>query len=116
MLARPLFREKHNPDMSEGEALELIREALKVCTQLLHLLRPRCNASRAADDAQACVVYDLPSMQISCQRYVVRITYSISCLGYPLHADLKQLYATAPADLWILQLCPEATKCIAVPI
>ena len=30
MLARPLFREKHSPDMSETEALELMREALKV--------------------------------------------------------------------------------------
>ncbi|DBB18528.1 hypothetical protein WJX82_008712 [Trebouxia sp. C0006] len=31
MLARPLFREKHSPDMSEIEAMELMREALKVC-------------------------------------------------------------------------------------
>ena len=30
MLARPLFREKHKPDMSEQEALELMQEALKV--------------------------------------------------------------------------------------
>ena len=32
MLARPLFREKHNPEMSESEAMELIKEALKVGT------------------------------------------------------------------------------------
>jgi len=32
MLARPLFREKHSPDMSEIEAMELMREALKVIT------------------------------------------------------------------------------------
>lgn len=30
MLARPLFREKHNPSMSESEAEALIHEALKV--------------------------------------------------------------------------------------
>jgi len=30
MLARPLFREKHRPDISETEAMELMREALKV--------------------------------------------------------------------------------------
>lgn len=30
MLARPLFREKHSPDMSEAEATELMHEALKV--------------------------------------------------------------------------------------
>ena len=33
MLARPLFREKHSPDMSETEATELMREALKVITR-----------------------------------------------------------------------------------
>ena len=33
MLARPLFREKHSPDMSETEAMELMREALKVITR-----------------------------------------------------------------------------------
>ncbi|KAK9793714.1 hypothetical protein WJX73_005874 [Symbiochloris irregularis] len=31
MLARPLFREKHSPDMSEADAEALIHEALKVC-------------------------------------------------------------------------------------
>lgn len=31
MLARPLFREKHSPDMSEADATELMHEALKVC-------------------------------------------------------------------------------------
>eukprot|EP00891_Asterochloris_glomerata_P005357 jgi/Astpho2/5357/fgenesh1_pg.00075_%23_32_t len=30
-LARPLFREKHRPDMSEEEAANLIKEALRVC-------------------------------------------------------------------------------------
>lgn len=29
-LARPLFRAKHKPDMNEGEALDLIKEALEV--------------------------------------------------------------------------------------
>lgn len=36
MLARPLFREKHSPDMSEAEALELMREALKVTTYCMY--------------------------------------------------------------------------------
>ena len=31
MLARPLFREKHKPDMSEDDAMQLMKEALKVC-------------------------------------------------------------------------------------
>lgn len=31
MLARPLFREKHDPKMSEAEAEKLIKEALRVC-------------------------------------------------------------------------------------
>jgi 20S proteasome subunit beta 7 len=31
MLARPLFREKHDPKMSESEAEALIKEALRVC-------------------------------------------------------------------------------------
>ena len=30
MLARPLFREKHKPDMSEDDAMQLMKEALKV--------------------------------------------------------------------------------------
>lgn len=30
MLARPLFRDKHSPDMSEAEAEALMHEALKV--------------------------------------------------------------------------------------
>ena len=30
-LARPLFRERHRPDMSEAEAEELLKEGLKVC-------------------------------------------------------------------------------------
>lgn len=30
-LARPLFREKHSPDMSEQEAIDLLCEGLKVC-------------------------------------------------------------------------------------
>ena len=29
-LARPLFRDRHNPDMSEAEATQLLHEALKV--------------------------------------------------------------------------------------
>lgn len=31
MLARPLFRERHDPNMSEAEALELLHESLRVC-------------------------------------------------------------------------------------
>ena len=31
MLARPLFREKHSPDMSEEDAMQLMKEALKAC-------------------------------------------------------------------------------------
>lgn len=31
MLARPLFREKHKPDMSEEDAMQLMKEALKAC-------------------------------------------------------------------------------------
>lgn len=31
MLARPLMREKHRPDMSEEEAVALMQECLKVC-------------------------------------------------------------------------------------
>ncbi|KAK9823028.1 hypothetical protein WJX81_000462 [Elliptochloris bilobata] len=31
MLARPLFRERHRPDMSEEEATELLHDALRVC-------------------------------------------------------------------------------------
>lgn len=30
-LARPLFRERHRPDMSEAEATQLLHDALKVC-------------------------------------------------------------------------------------
>ena len=30
-LARPLFREKHREDMSEGEARALLEECLRVC-------------------------------------------------------------------------------------
>ena len=30
MLARPLFRERHRPDMSEEEATELLHEGLRV--------------------------------------------------------------------------------------
>ena len=30
-LARPIFREKHREDMSEGEARQLLEEALRVC-------------------------------------------------------------------------------------
>ena len=44
MLARPLFREKHSPDMSEAEATELMHEALKVSsasTQCLHVSRAK---------------------------------------------------------------------------
>ena len=37
MLARPLFREKHSPDMSEAEATELVHEALKVRASLSHI-------------------------------------------------------------------------------
>lgn len=40
MLARPLFREKHSPDMSEAEATELVHEALKVCESLYHIDMP----------------------------------------------------------------------------
>lgn len=37
MLARPLFREKHKPDMSEDDAMQLMKEALKVvCRSSLH--------------------------------------------------------------------------------
>lgn len=37
MLARPLFREKHKPDMSEDDAMQLMKEALKVlCHLSLH--------------------------------------------------------------------------------
>ena len=32
MLARPLFRERHRPDMSEEEATELLHEGLRVGT------------------------------------------------------------------------------------
>lgn len=31
MLARPLMREHHRPDMSEEEATELLKQCLKVC-------------------------------------------------------------------------------------
>ncbi|KAK9804889.1 hypothetical protein WJX72_010345 [[Myrmecia] bisecta] len=31
MLARPLFRERHHPDMSEAEATKLLHDALRVC-------------------------------------------------------------------------------------
>ncbi|KAK9905094.1 hypothetical protein WJX75_009547 [Coccomyxa subellipsoidea] len=31
MLARPLFRERHRPDMSEEEATQLLHEGLRVC-------------------------------------------------------------------------------------
>lgn len=34
MLARPLFREKHKPDMSEDDAMQLMKEALKVLSHL----------------------------------------------------------------------------------
>ncbi len=30
MLARPLFRERHRPDMSEEEATQLLHEGLRV--------------------------------------------------------------------------------------
>ena len=36
MLARPLMREKHRPDMSEEEAVALMQECLKVIQQLLN--------------------------------------------------------------------------------
>ena len=31
MLARPLFRERHHPDMSEEDAVKLMHEGLRVC-------------------------------------------------------------------------------------
>lgn len=34
MLARPLFREKHKPDMGEDDAMQLMKEALKVLCHL----------------------------------------------------------------------------------
>ena len=40
MLARPLFRERHRPDMSEEEATTLLHDALRVrpaCRQLCTL-------------------------------------------------------------------------------
>lgn len=45
MLARPLFREKHSPDMSEADATELMHEALKVrLLSWVDMLRPESSA------------------------------------------------------------------------
>lgn len=40
-LARPLFRAKHKPDMSEEEAVDLIKEALEVLGSISNLLQPK---------------------------------------------------------------------------
>ena len=37
MLARPLFRERHRPDMSAEDAVKLLHEGLRVCHTDKHL-------------------------------------------------------------------------------
>lgn len=39
-LARPLFRERHSPDMSEAEATKLMHDALRVRVKQKHKSKP----------------------------------------------------------------------------
>ena len=49
MLARPLFRERHRPDMSEEEATTLLHDALRVSPACRHnSLRRPCLYSQKA--------------------------------------------------------------------
>ena len=63
MLARPLFREKHSPDMSEADAEALLHEALKVSILLIgclhacvpaRLLVESCWGSQVSTVCQQC--------------------------------------------------------------
>ena len=55
MLARPLFREKHEPDMSEDDAMQLMKEALKVLCHTHHCMRLQSVLSHVKLVATRCI-------------------------------------------------------------
>ena len=77
-LARPLFRERHSPDMSEAEATKLMHDALRVC---FYRDKQSINKFKLATVTAAGVKISEPFMLETNWNYKVRqYLFSLQCI------------------------------------